>query len=211
MLHELNFQYKARYHRLGELNKSTEQVWWVFHGYGQLSQFFIQKFNPLVDKNISIIAPEGLSKFYLAGNSGRVGASWMTRENRQMDIENYIAYLDNIAKTENPLTEIPTTILGFSQGAATATRWALSGKIKFDRLILWAGLFPPDIDFEIGGELLKKKEIIEVIGKQDQFITQDKIDEMHKLNQKLRITPAIIEFDGKHEINEEVLMRIASN
>jgi hypothetical protein len=87
MQHQLNFQLKARYHKLGEVNASTKQIWWVLHGYGQLSQFFIQKFEVLAKQNICVIAPEGLSKFYLSGNSGRVGASWMTRENRQMDIE----------------------------------------------------------------------------------------------------------------------------
>jgi predicted esterase len=205
MQHQLNFQLKARYHKLGEVNASTKQIWWVLHGYGQLSQFFIQKFEVLAKQNICVIAPEGLSKFYLSGNSGRVGASWMTRENRQMDIEN----LNAIYRIENPTPQISTTLFGFSQGAATAVRWAMDGEVKFERLILWAGLFPPDMDFEKGNRLLKDKKIIEVLGKQDQFITEDKVAEMIKLNQLLNLNPTIIEFDGKHEINEDLVNRIA--
>jgi predicted esterase len=209
MQHELKFSYQARYYKLGELNQYTKEIWWVFHGYGQLAQFFIQKFKALKEHNICVLAPEGLSLFYLSGNNGRVGASWMTRENRQMAIENYIAYLDAIVNIESPSQDIRSTLFGFSQGAATATRWALKGKIKFERLILWAGLFPPDIDFTEGSELLSHKKIIEVLGKQDPFITPEKVAEMMLLNQKLKITPTVIEFDGKHEISEEVLRKIA--
>jgi predicted esterase len=209
MQQELNFQLKARYQKLGEINSSTKQIWWVFHGYGQLSQFFIQKFKVLIEQNICVIAPEGLSKFYLSGNSGRVGASWMTRENRKIDIENYIEYLNAIYRIENPTPQIPTTLFGFSQGAPTAVRWAMDGKVKFDRLILWAGLFPPDMDFEKGANLLKDKKVIEVLGKQDQFITEDRVAELIKLNQQLNLHPTIIEFDGKHEINGDVIKEIA--
>ena len=37
----IDFQFKARYYKLGELNANTKQVWWVLHGYGQLAQFFV--------------------------------------------------------------------------------------------------------------------------------------------------------------------------
>jgi predicted esterase len=209
MSHEIQFNFKARYYKLGEVNSSTKQIWWVLHGYGQLSQFFIQKFKALTEQGICVIAPEGLSKFYLAGNGGRVGATWMTRENRLVDIKNYIEYLNTILQIENPTNKVPTTLFGFSQGAATTVRWAMDGKVKFDRLILWAGLFPPDMDFEKGAELLKDKKIIEVLGKQDQFITREKVEEMMKLNQQLKINPAIVEFEGKHEIDEGVLGEVA--
>jgi predicted esterase len=87
-------------------------------------------------------------------------------------------------------------------------RWAMNNQVQFDRLILWAGLFPPDIDFTKGAELLKGKEVIEVLGKQDEFITADRIQEMMKLNRQLNIDPVILEFDGKHELKEEVLLKI---
>jgi predicted esterase len=137
-----------------------------------------------------------------------VGATWMTQENRLMDIENYITYLNFIHKKEIGQRHVKTTLLGFSQGAATLMRWAMNNQVQFDRLILWAGLFPPDIDFTKGAELLKGKEVIEVLGKQDEFITADRIQEMMKLNRQLNIDPVILEFDGKHELKEEVLLKI---
>ena len=204
----VGFQFNARYYKLGEIHSDTKEVWWVLHGYGQLAQYFIQKFKRLSEKGICVIAPEGLSRFYLQGNQGRVGATWMTQENRLMDIENYITYLNFIHKKEIGQRHVKTTLLGFSQGAATLMRWAMNNQVQFDRLILWAGLFPPDIDFTKGAELLKGKEVIEVLGKQDEFITADRIQEMMKLNRQLNIDPVILEFDGKHELKEEVLLKI---
>lgn len=204
----VGFQFNARYYKLGEIHSDTKEVWWVLHGYGQLAQYFIQKFKPLNEKGICVIAPEGLSRFYLQGNQGRVGATWMTQENRLMDIENYITYLNFIHKKEIGQRHVKTTLLGFSQGAATLMRWAMNNQVQFDRLILWAGLFPPDIDFTKGAELLKGKEVIEVLGKQDEFITADRIQEMMKLNMQLNINPVILEFDGKHELKVEVLLKI---
>lgn len=206
----IDFQFKARYYKLGELNANTKQVWWVLHGYGQLAQFFVSKFKGLTEKGIYVIAPEGLSNYYLQGNEGRIGASWMTRENRLTDIENYIAYLNGIHHKEIGGRKIKTTLFGFSQGAATAVRWAMNQQVEFDRLILWAGLFPPDINFEKGAELFKYKDVIEVLGKQDQFITEDRIQEMLKLNERLKINPKIIEFEGVHEINQEILMDLSN-
>ena len=203
------FNYQARYYKLGRIDNSTTQVWWVLHGYGQLAQYFLQKFKSLNEEGICIIAPEGLSKFYLAGNVGRIGATWMTRENRLVEIENYTRYLDSILAIERTPPHVKTTLLGFSQGAATAVRWAMSGKLEFDRLVLWAGLFPPDMDFEKGSHLLQNKEVLEVLGKHDEFITKEKIAEMHDLNTRLHLTPTIIEFDGKHELDAGVLSKIA--
>jgi predicted esterase len=206
---ELQFDFKARYYRLGKLDSETQQLWFVLHGYGQLAQFFIQKFKALEEAGICVVAPEGLSRFYLNENGGRVGATWMTKENRLVDIENYISYLNQVYKKETgSATSLPpVTLLGFSQGAATAARWLMNKQIKPDRLILWAGLFPPDMDFEKGSEVLRGIEVIEVYGKQDQFITENSLQQMKELNNKLNLQPTVIEFEGKHELNNEVLLK----
>lgn len=206
---ELQFDFKARYYRLGKLDGSTKQLWFVLHGYGQLAQFFIRKFKVLEEAGICVIAPEGLSRFYLEGNGGRVGATWMTKENRLTDIGNYINYLNEIYRKETSAISSlpPITILGFSQGAATVTRWLLNGKINANRLILWAGLLPPDMDFEKGNEILKTMEVVEVYGKHDPFITEETMQQVKESNEKLNLLPSIIEFDGKHELDNSVLLR----
>ena len=213
---ELNFNYKARYYTQGELITTTQKIWFVLHGYGQLAKFFISKFKVLSDAGVYVIAPEGLSKFYLedvtsrarTGNN-RVGATWMTRENRLSDIDNYITYLTLIYQKEVPHDfRGEVTFLGFSQGAATATRWSIDGNHAFNQLILWAGILPADMDFEKAHGKLKDKKIIEVFGKADPYLTDERLKEVISLNERLNINPTLIEFEGGHEINQDVLISL---
>lgn len=213
--HNLTVDFKARYYSLGQLSDHTRQIWFVLHGYGQLARYFIRKFAVLTEQHILVIAPEGLSRFYLekVESSGRandrVGATWMTKENRTVDIENYLHYLNAVADLQtgkgNP---IPVTLLGFSQGAATASRWAISGRIKFQRLILWSGVFPPDLDLE-SGKALQEKEVMFVYGKSDPYLNDTRLVEMDRVSSTLKITPRVESFEGGHEIDEQTLLKIA--
>jgi predicted esterase len=212
--HQLQFQFKSRYFKSGKLDASTKQIWFVIHGYGQLAEYFIRKFKILEDQNICVIAPEGLSHFYLedvskraqTGNN-RVGASWMTKENRLTDIENYLKYLNRIYEKEvGSDLSIPVTILGFSQGAATASRWIGNGEINFHRFILWAGVFPPDMDFDATKKILIDKEVYLVYGNTDPLIHADQIEKMKTLADQLGILPETKVFDGKHDIDSTTLL-----
>lgn len=117
----------ARYYQLGELNAETSRIWIVVHGYGQLASYFIQHFKPFVDANTCVIAPEGLSRFYLDGKWDRVGATWMTKEDRLNEIEDYVRFLDSVL--DSALVDVVKTpeivLLGFSQGTATVWRWMM--------------------------------------------------------------------------------------
>ena len=89
----ITFQKKGRYFTLGNL-ADGKHLLIALHGYGYLAKYFINKFKELdLDKYV-ILCPEGLSRFYQSGTEGRVGASWMTKEDRQTDIEDYVNYLD---------------------------------------------------------------------------------------------------------------------
>lgn len=208
---KVTFRFDARYYKSGTIDNTTRQVWIAFHGYGQLAQYFIRKFEKLSEQNICVIAPEGLSRFYLSEltdqgrKDNKVGATWMTRENRLMDIENYLAYLNTVFDAElTSFPNVPVTLLGFSQGCATVCRWASQGKVKFNKLILWAGLFPPDMDFKAGHEVLASKKTYMVAGDQDPYVTPERIKEFDGLAAQLGIQPEKIIFPGKHEIKEEI-------
>lgn len=209
---KVTFSFEARYYKSGTLGSDTRQVWIILHGYGQLAQYFIRKFQILNRQHICIIAPEGLSRFYLSEltdqgrKDNKVGATWMTRENRQMDIDNYLAYLNAVAEKElAAFPRVPVTLVGFSQGCATVCRWAGEGKVKFDKLVLWAGLFPPDMDFKAGHDVLASKKTYMVAGDHDPFVTSERIKEFDELASRLAIQPEKIIFSGKHEIKEEIL------
>jgi predicted esterase len=213
--HPITIPFQARYYKSSNIDANTTQIWFVLHGYGQLAQYFIRKFNVLEQKNICVIAPEGLSRFYLeelqtsGRKNNRVGATWMTKENRLTDISNYLTFLDAIFEQEVGSAKIPVTIFGFSQGSATASRWILSKKIHFDRLILWAGVFPPDLDFTLGSEVLNGKRVQLVYGTKDKFLNESRIDEMNELIGKVNVPVAKISFDGGHDLHETTLLQIS--
>ncbi|MTI38734.1 alpha/beta hydrolase [Fulvivirga lutimaris] len=206
----INIQFEAHYYQLGELNESTDNLIFVLHGHGQLAKYFINKFKSLDNGKNCIIAPEGLSKYYLEGFSDRVGATWMTKEDRLTDINNYIGYLNYIYDEVKGYigSKTKVTVIGFSQGSATASRWVADAYMNFDRLILWAGIFPPDMDFNKTSLILKDKPIQYVYGKSDPFITPGRIEEMKELSTKLKLQPDIIQFDGVHDIEEKTLNQL---
>jgi predicted esterase len=212
---ELSFSFTARYFKPDPTSSITRQVWFVLHGYGQLAQYFIKNFQSLSNQGITVIAPEALSRFYLedvqsrvrTGNN-RVGATWMTRENRLADIGNYITFLNGVYSKEISDPSVPVTVLGFSQGAATASRWVIDGKINFNRLVLWAGVFPPDMDFDAGKEILHSKKVVLVYGTKDPFLNDERFTEMKTLTQSLNISAETLTFDGAHEINQPALLSL---
>lgn len=204
----------ARYFTLGNIHGPLRQVWFVCHGYGQLAGYFIRHFDVLNDEHRLIIAPEGLSRFYLDTNSGRVGASWMTREDRLKEIDDYLYYLESLYTQvfkSVQRTAVTVYILGFSQGVATVCRWISHGMVKADRLILWAGFVPPDLDLAENKKFFQKLELSMVVGKQDDYINLLLLSQQEARLKKQEISYQLITFDGGHQLNAEVLRKLAES
>ena len=197
---------------LGELSANTKSILFVFHGQGQLAEFFVQKFKVLNDLGITIIAPEGLHQYYLQGFSGRVGAGWMTSENRLVAIDNYLHFINAMfsqVKKETP-TETPIHVLGFSQGAATASRWIAESKFDFEQLILWGGALPPDLNKELIFQRLKGKKLIHAIGNKDPFIGKEKVEDLRVLANNYGLATDINMYEGAHDIEQKALVKLFS-
>lgn len=203
---------KARYYQIGDANKDVSTLWVVLHGYAMLSEFFIKKFKKLDDGNTLIIAPEGLNRFYIGESFQRVGASWMTKEERESDIEENINYLN--ALIENVFKEIghknvQLNVLGFSQGGATACRWVFNSKIKVDNLILWAGDIPKDTLTQENKAKWKTIKTHLVMGKKDHLIPEEMKAMFVNLVSQYELDYKLTEYDGDHRIYPEVLVRLA--
>ncbi len=206
----ISFPFRGRFFQLGEAGKDTREIVFVLHGHGQLAQYFIRKFQGLDNGTRIVYAPEGLSRYYLEGFTGRVGATWMTREDRENDIINYITYLDQLYESEAATwpENVRIHVIGFSQGAATATRWILNGKMKADRLILWAGILPYDMDIGKSREILTEMDTISVHGTRDPYLTDETTREMTQLADKSGAAFEYHTFDGEHVIDEEMLLAL---
>ncbi len=207
--HGIKIETTAHYYTLGELNKNTREIWIVCHGYGQLAKFFIQKFKSLQKDGVYIVAPEGFNKFYLKGFSGRVGASWMTKEKRADEIIDHCKFLEQItdALISKASIHCKLNILGFSQGTATASRWALQTKYSFNSLILWAGKIANDFNINTYHKNHPTSKNYLVFGRQDEFYSEESVNEYIK--ELALLNAESIYFSGGHTIDTETLKSIA--
>lgn len=205
--HSLITSRTARYFTLGAPQRATD-LWFVCHGYGQLAARFLERFRPLETPQRSIVAPEGLSRFYLSESPSerRVGATWMTREDRLHEIEDYVRYLDAVYSKVAAGKPI-VTALGFSQGTATVCRWAGLGSSRIDRLILWGGEVPPDLDL---GRLRVPKLLL-VYGTRDEFFTPKVVAANEARLREHGVPYELLSFDGGHVIDEGTLGRLISS
>jgi predicted esterase len=202
----------ARYFTLGEMNGSVKEVWFACHGQGQLASYFLKRFMPLADGERLIVVPEALSRFYLDNLGSRVGAIWMTREDRLSEIRDYVNYLNRLYEKIFERIDrngVRVNALGFSQGVATVSRWINAGVAKADRLILWAGQLPAELDSEGNWEIFQNMEVFLVIGEKDEYADWTLIDEQEAILKRHNLRYRKVTFDGKHEINSDLLLEIA--
>jgi predicted esterase len=186
---------------------TAKHIWIIAHGYGQLATYFIEKFRSLDQDKHFVIVPEGLHRYYLNGFSGKVGASWMTKEEREKDIEDYCSYLDKVYEqfiSPNSSEKI-INAFGFSQGGATICRWAANTKKHIDNLIVWGSVIPPDMKWEEDLEKLKNLHWLYVAGSMDEFLNKEQQDEQIKLLNQKGIKPETIFYEGKHDIDDKAL------
>lgn len=212
--HHLPVARTARYYTLGEAATAFREVWFVCHGYGQLAGRFLRHFEPLDDGTRLIVAPEGLSRFYLTEDPAerRVGASWMTREDRLAEIHDYVSYLDAVyAEVFGGVDRAAVRVhaLGFSQGTATVSRWIAFGTARVDRVVLWGGEVPPDLDLAAARERLAGAGLTLVAGRQDEFLTPKIVARDEARLRELGIPCRVARFDGGHEIDELTLKSLA--
>lgn len=209
--HSLLVHRTTRYFTLNPITSNTKHVWIVFHGYGQLGEYFVRHFRHLDPKEHAIIALEGLSRFYVDGLSGRVGASWMTSEDREDEIADQGRYINAVLHDLgiDPSTEKRLTVLGFSQGTAAAVRWMVKNDVCASRLIIWAGQLPHDVPPEKLKSLLADVKVDFCIGTKDEYISKAQVDErmgqLHALLPQLQVHW----FDGKHVMDSATLLKVS--
>lgn len=194
---------------------SAPQHWFVLHGYGQRARDFIEPCLTLTSAERCVIAPEALSRFYTDGMQEHqtVGASWMTRAHRESEIADYVAYLDALADaltTPERAHSPERCILGFSQGAATASRWALLGETTVHRLILWAGDLAHDLDLAAHAATLQNMELDLVVGSDDPYISDDRVRSLQQRLDTHDVSHRVHRFDGGHHLNRAVLQSLGS-
>jgi predicted esterase len=215
--HHLEVGRTARFATLGSLDQPPAQLWFVLHGHSQLATAFLSHFEILNDGRRLIVAPEGLSRFYLETDvQGRhgdaVGASWMTREDREAEIADYVAYLDGLARhvvNRLPGAAPSIRVLGFSQGAATAARWLARGSTHAVELVLWGGLAPLDVLSGLGSGAWRSMQVTVVRGSDDSTVPHGVlVTQLAQLGEH-GIRCRALTFDGGHRLDDDLLATLA--
>lgn len=206
-LHHIQTTRTARVYTEG---KPVKNIWLIAHGYGMLAAYFIRKFNILDPEENYLVVPEALSRAYLEGFSGKVGAVWMTSEDRENEISDYIQYLHSVYDrfvAPHITGNVKVIAFGFSQGSTTMARWANANPEKFDRLIVWGGSVPEDV---LSNLQIAHKKIDICLGNNDPFIPADKVSEYRIKAEKLLSKAQFHLYEGGHQLEDDLLKRLAS-
>lgn len=210
--HHLVVPRTARFVTGGRLDAEVHDVVFLCHGYGQLASDILEAASVLARERRLLVAPEALSRFYLQDHQ-RVGASWMTREDREREMADYVHYLDLVHERVFSIVErsrCKLRLLGFSQGAATAARWAVRGIGRVDHLILWGAALPPELDDARALEPLRSMRLSLVGGARDGFLGETEREEQRTRLSKHGVAFEEILFEGGHRLDDATLQRLVS-
>lgn len=163
-----------------------------------------------------LIAPEALSRHYsgdMVRRDAPVGATWMTREERESDIADYVGYLDSVHALQQERSggaAPPVTLLGFSQGGATAVRWLARGDVRAAHLIVWASSLPTDVDLAALYAKQGKPRVTYVCGTRDRWITTKVLEAQHQMLRDAGVPFIPVAFEGGHRLDDDALRIVAA-
>lgn len=221
--HHVEVPRTARYYTVGD-PAAARTLWLALHGYGQLAGSFVRHFAEHAGAGSGrlVVAPEALSRFYVSredpatGAPARVGATWMTREDRDAEIADYVRYLDRAvgaAAAGIELAALALGVLGFSQGAATACRWVAyrhqHGLPAPRALVLWGGAIPHDFDLAgADGDALRAVRLTLVVGDADEFATPALVAQQEARLREAGVAHAVVRYAGGHRVDGAVLGQV---
>lgn len=203
---EISYNTTNSYSTLNNLTTNTKNVWFVSHGIGYLSRYFLKYFNELNPDENYIIAPQAQSKYYLGSKYRHVGASWLTKENTVKETENVMHYFDAVLEAEKLPSNINLIVLGYSQGVSVVTRYVASRKLKCSQLLLLSGGIPEELTHADFKFLEGETKVTLLYGNKDEYLREAfMVNALKRFDKLFSKTSKVIVFDGVHEVKKELL------
>ncbi len=201
---EISYTTTNTYATLNSLTDKTKNIWFVCHGMGYLSRYFLRYFSGLNIYENYVIAPQAQSKYYIPPKFKHVGASWLTKENTLKETDNVMRNFDAIFEAEQLPKDKNLIVLGYSQGVSVAMRYIAKRKLQCSQLILHSGGIPKELTPENFRFLNTKVTMI--YGTEDEYLNEERITHEVKIASKLfNNSLEIIPFEGKHIVNVELI------
>ena len=173
-----------------------------FHGYGETAEEELNRLRTIPGiEHWNVVSVEALHRFYRRRFT-EVGASWMTRENRELAIANNIRYISSVVTRvmaeHRPETSLIMT--GFSQGVAMAFRAAATVSRRVSGIIACGGDVPPELE---ASELARIPTVLIGHGSRDEWYTAEKVRADEQRLRAARIGVQIHTSDAGHEWTPE--------
>src|SRR6185503_10434697 len=102
--------------------------------------------------------------------TNEVVASWMTRQNRELAIDDNIVYVQSVVNALLPSSPATIVFTGFSQGVAMAFRAAARLKQPVKGVIACGGDIPPELE---PNALARISNVLIVRGVRDEWYTSE--------------------------------------
>ncbi len=198
----------ARYFQSKVIDDKVKHIIFVFHGYAQNADDFLESLGSLACDEIVIVAPEGLSKFYWKDFTSNPSSSWMTsleRENEIKDALNYLKILSKSIANDSLGIGIQFHALGFSQGAAMASRFVANSTFTFSNLFLYAAQYAHDLDWKQLKKCQSDLHFHLIYGTEDLFISEEKVLKAEAFITEQEFKVNTFSFKGKHKIVAEAV------
>ena len=165
-----------------------------FHGYGEQAALHIAALRRIPGADHWLVAAvQALHPFYTRDQ--RVVANWMTREDRELAIDDNLEYVSRVLaalRQEFPARR-PLVFAGFSQGGAMAYRAA--ARHECDAVIVLAADVPPDV----GDAAVRLPRVLVGRGTRDEWYTPQKHDaDLDVLGRRAARVESCV-FEGGHE------------
>ena len=207
---EITYTTRNSYSTLNALTEHTKNVWFVCHGMGYLSRYFLRYFKNLNAEENYFIAPQAPSKYYIQPKM-HVGANWLTRDNTESGMQNILNYFDAVFEAENIPEDVNFIVLGYSQGVSVAMRYLAKRQLQCSQLVLHSGGIPKELtakDFEY---LSKDTKVKLIYGTEDEYLDAERIvQESERADELFGDRLEILPFEGKHEVNTNFILEIGN-
>lgn len=202
---EITYKTCNSYSTLNTLTEHTKNVWFVCHGMGYLSRYFLRYFKHLNAEDNYFIAPQAPSKYYIQPKM-HVGANWLTRDNTESGMQNILNYFDAVFEAENIPEDVNFIVLGYSQGVSVAMRYLAKRQLQCSQLVLHSGGIPKELTAKDFEHLSKDTKIKLIYGTEDEYLDAERIAQERQraeelFGEKLTILP----FEGKHVVNVDYI------
>lgn len=198
---EITYTTRNSYSTLNTLTTQTKNVWFVCHGMGYLSRYFLKYFKKLNTKENYIIAPQAPSKYYIQPKM-HVGSNWLTRDATEAGMHNILNYFDAVLDDEKIPEGVNLIVFGYSQGVSVAMRYLAKRQLPCNQLVLHSGGIPKELNKKEFDYLSKKTQVKLIYGTEDEYLNENRIKaESEKALELFGDRLTILPFDGTHVVN----------